>query len=73
MIDGLVRRGAAERSGPPAGGPVTARRGTPWWRSRVLVAAALIAVAAPVDTLALTANKQLGYIERGLTGAHNPQ
>jgi Na+-transporting NADH:ubiquinone oxidoreductase subunit NqrB len=43
------------------------------WRNPVLVVAAVIAVAAPIDTLALTANRQIDYIERGLTGTHNPQ
>ena len=73
VIDGLARRTDVARSGQPVREPVAPRRPTPWWRSRVLVAAALIAVAAPVDTLALTSNTQLAYIERGLTGAHNPQ
>lgn len=30
-------------------------------------------VAAPADTLALTANKQISYIERGLTDTRKPQ
>ncbi|MHB8656492.1 MAG: RnfABCDGE type electron transport complex subunit D [Solirubrobacteraceae bacterium] len=72
-IDGFARRRATSPSGEPDGEPARARRVTRGWRNPALVAAALIALAAPVDTLALTANKQLGYIERGLTGSRNPQ
>ena len=43
------------------------------WRSPVLVAAALIALAAPIDTIALRSNKQINLIEQGLTGSKNPQ
>jgi Na+-transporting NADH:ubiquinone oxidoreductase subunit NqrB len=43
------------------------------WRNPALVAAVLIALAAPIDTLALTANKQIGLIEQGLTGNKNAQ
>jgi Na+-transporting NADH:ubiquinone oxidoreductase subunit NqrB len=38
-----------------------------------IVAATIIAVAAPADTAALAGNKQLINIERGLTGSKNPQ
>ncbi|MGH9077482.1 MAG: hypothetical protein ACRDY0_08535 [Acidimicrobiales bacterium] len=38
-----------------------------------VVVAAVIAVAAPADTAALASNTQVVLIERGLTGAHNPQ
>jgi hypothetical protein len=41
--------------------------------SPAVVAAAIIAVAAPADTAALARNKQLINIERGLTGSKNPQ
>jgi len=30
-------------------------------------------VAAPIDTIALTSDAQISYIEQGLTGSHNPQ
>ena len=58
-----------------------ARDRTPWrsvlasrgWRNPALVAAALIAIAAPIDTVALTGNKQIGLIEQGLTGTKNAQ
>jgi hypothetical protein len=46
---------------------------SPGWRNPALVAAALIAIAAPIDTLALRANKQITLIEQGLTGAKNAQ
>ncbi|MGH9128174.1 MAG: hypothetical protein ACRDY2_04210 [Acidimicrobiales bacterium] len=39
----------------------------------VIVAALVIAVAAPIDTAALIGNTQVVLIERGLTTAHNPQ
>jgi Na+-translocating ferredoxin:NAD+ oxidoreductase RnfD subunit len=77
VIDGLAGRIRWRLAGDPdqprpetqpprrPGGP---RRWTP-----ALIAAAIIAVAAPIDTLALAANDQLSYIERGLTGSRNPQ
>jgi len=52
----------------------------PSWRSLIagaitpaVIAAAIIAIAAPADTAALAANKQLVNIERGLTGPRNAQ
>jgi len=39
----------------------------------VIIAAIVIAVAAPADTAALAGNHQVVNIERGLTGEHNPQ
>jgi hypothetical protein len=38
-----------------------------------VLAAVIVALAAPIDTIALTSDTQIGYIERGLTGSHNPQ
>jgi Na+-translocating ferredoxin:NAD+ oxidoreductase RnfD subunit len=76
-IDAVVRRRQASLDG--TGEPVASRR--PWrsvlgsrsWRSPALVAAVLIAIAAPTDTIALRSNKQIGLIEQGLTGSKNPQ
>ncbi len=42
-------------------------------RKPVIIAAIVIAVAAPADTAALVGNHQVVNIERGLTGEHNPQ
>lgn len=42
-------------------------------RRPALAAAAVIAVAAPLDTLALTGNDQIALIERGLAGPRNAQ
>ena len=36
-------------------------------------AAVVIAVAAPIDTLALARDRQITYLEQGFTGTHNPQ
>ncbi|MDQ6607417.1 MAG: hypothetical protein M3Z06_12825 [Actinomycetota bacterium] len=58
-----------QRSRAPGRSALAPRR----WRSPALVAAALIAIAAPIDTLALRANKQIGLIEQGLTGTKNAQ
>jgi Na+-transporting NADH:ubiquinone oxidoreductase subunit NqrB len=73
-IEALVNRTRAPLAGAPDHAPpwrsLLASRG---WRNPVLVAVALIAVAAPIDTLALTANKQIGLIELGLTGTKNGQ
>jgi len=52
-------RGQTENRSPSAGT-------VPWRRQPALVAA-------PADTLALTANKQISYIERGLTDTRKPQ
>ncbi len=42
-------------------------------REPATLAAVIIAVAAPLDTVALANDGQISYIEQGLTGAHNPQ
>jgi hypothetical protein len=42
-------------------------------RSPAMLAVLIIAVAAPLDAAALAHNKQIDYIERGLTGSRNPQ
>jgi hypothetical protein len=79
-IDAIVRRreaslaGAGEAVAPaPSRMPWRSVLGSRGWRSPALVAAVLIAIAAPIDTLALTANKQIGLIEQGLTGNKNAQ
>jgi Na+-transporting NADH:ubiquinone oxidoreductase subunit NqrB len=41
--------------------------------SPAVLAAVVIAVAAPIDTIALRSNRQIGLLEQGLTGAKNPQ
>lgn len=63
--------GAARRARP---GHVRALVG---WAARglcepAILAALIIAVAAPIDTIALTSDTQISYIEQGLTG-RNPQ
>jgi Na+-transporting NADH:ubiquinone oxidoreductase subunit NqrB len=77
LIDGVarrIRRPLADAIGQGRPRPTPRSSGTAaWWRSPALIAAAIIAVAAPIDTLALTANKQISYIEQGLTGKPNPQ
>lgn len=69
LIDRIAARDRGERTSL---GTRSWRAGARW-RNPALIAAAVIAVAAPIDALALTANTQIGYIERGLTGTHNPQ
>ena len=76
-IDALVSRTRPASSAEP----VVGRSAPAWriglafagWRNPVLLAAALIAIAAPIDTLALRANKQITLIELGLTGNKNAQ
>ena len=72
-IDAIVRRRQAplpaEGSRPPWRSPLAAGG----WRHPALVAAALIAIAAPIDTLALSGNRQISLIEQGLTGTKNAQ
>ena len=76
----------SERAATPAEGAAApperaAASGNPWriafaslrWRDPVLIAAALIAIAAPIDTLALRGNRQITLIELGLTGTKNAQ
>jgi hypothetical protein len=76
-IDAIVHRTQAARVDAVESVPSRTRwrsvLGFRGWRSPALVAAALIAIAAPIDTLALTGNKQIGLIEQGLTGSKNPQ
>jgi hypothetical protein len=38
-----------------------------------ILAAMIIAIAVPIDTIALSGDQQISYIEQGLTGTHNPQ
>ncbi|MGI8863252.1 MAG: hypothetical protein ACR2JH_02455 [Solirubrobacteraceae bacterium] len=42
-------------------------------REPAILAALLITIAAPTDTIALRGDRQIIYIERGLTGTRNPQ
>ncbi len=76
LLDAVSRRGAGE---PQAGeSRLAIWRRIPKGPVRrvlrpVIVAAVIIAVAAPLDTVALASNKQVILIERGLTGSHNPQ
>lgn len=63
-----VDNGGLASRGRPRGRRLTAAVLTP-----TVVAAAIIAVAAPVDTLTLVSNKGVVNIERGLTGSRNPQ
>ena len=77
LIESTVRRRAQDgqvSSAEPAPSP------QPWPRRLrqaalrpATVAAAIIAVAAPVDTARLIGNEQLTVIERGQAGARNPQ
>ncbi len=65
-MTGLVR--PAVRAARPRGQRLVALALNP-----AIVAAAIIAIAAPADTAALAGNRQLINIERGLTGSKNPQ
>ena len=74
FIEKLARSGDDRGSVPSRGGaaPVS-RRLTDSVRHPAVVAAAVIAVAAPVDAAALSNEKQIVLIERGLTGEADPQ
>lgn len=77
LISRIARRPRSPLAAKPAPtlpqpGPPPSKSG-PRWLNPALLAAAIIAVGAPLDTLALTANKQLPYIEQGLTGKRNAQ
>lgn len=58
---------------PSSGSPSWVRSLTRSLREPAIIAAAVIAVAAPIDTIALRSDAQISYIEQGLTGSHNPQ
>ena len=74
-----TRRPRPDGDAPPARRP--RRLGAPSWvrpltrslREPAIAAAVIVAVAAPIDTIALTSDAQISYIEQGLTGSHNPQ
>jgi Na+-translocating ferredoxin:NAD+ oxidoreductase RnfD subunit len=60
----LIERGRAALAGRSLAGAL---------RRPAVVAVAIVAVAAPIDTLALASNEQISLIERGLTGTRAPQ
>jgi hypothetical protein len=70
LIDAI---GAGKRPALPSRSSWRSLLGSRGWRNPALLAVALIALAAPIDTLALTANKQIVLIEQGLTGNKNAQ
>lgn len=78
LIERVARRIERPVAGIAAVAPPLRRR--PFWarlavavRSPAVVAAAIIATAAPLNTAALAGNEQLVLIERGLTGEANAQ
>lgn len=77
LIEAAARRVRGERRDPPAARPVeprpVLRRLAAAARNPAIVAAVLIAVTAVVGTAALAGNRQITYIEQGLTGTRNPQ
>lgn len=78
FIEGAVARRQARRlvteGDEPAPPAVPARRKiTAAVLTPTIVAAAIIALAAPIDTSTLVGNKGVVNIERGLTGSRNPQ
>ena len=76
VIDAYNRRSRQERSSPtgraPAGIPL-GRRLAAAARRPAVIAAAIVAVAAPVDAAILAGNRQVILIERGQVGARNAQ
>ena len=78
LIESLARRierpvvDIAVVGPPPRGRPLWARLAVAV-RNPTIVAAAIIATAAPLNTAALAGNEQLVLIERGLTGEANAQ
>jgi Na+-translocating ferredoxin:NAD+ oxidoreductase RnfD subunit len=69
LIERLATRAREERRRPRLRLP----RGPAPARAPALLAVAIIAVAAVVDTSALAHDKDVTYLERGLTGTRNPQ
>lgn len=67
----VVRREAALTA--EAGRHPSLRERTASLRTPAVLAALIIALAAPADTLALSGDKHLPYLEQGLTGTRNPQ
>jgi hypothetical protein len=51
----------------------TAARAARRLREPAVAAVLIIALAAPADTLALASDRQIIYLEQGLTGTRNPQ
>ncbi|GAC1337701.1 MAG: hypothetical protein NVSMB29_02450 [Candidatus Dormibacteria bacterium] len=75
-VSGLVERHGEGRVAPQTSGPTSLRIGerlAAATLSPALVAVVGIAVAAPVDTMALASNQQVLLIEQGLSGSTNPQ
>jgi Na+-translocating ferredoxin:NAD+ oxidoreductase RnfD subunit len=66
LLERLLSGARDERPRPRLRRPVPAR-------APALLAVAIIAVAAIVDTGALAGNRDVTFLERGLTGTHNPQ
>jgi hypothetical protein len=73
FIEAAVARRQARQVAEDAVAVPTRRRLTAAALTPTVVAAAIIALAAPVDTSTLIGNKGVVNIERGLTGSRNPQ
>lgn len=73
----LLSAARAEKPGPGDYEPNRASAIITWstrgLRRPAVLAATIIALAAAIDTIALSSDSQIGYIEQGLTGTHNPQ
>lgn len=73
FIDGAVRRSTAGVEGTTAPPVVRRRAWTSAVRRPAVLAAVVIAVAAPLNTLALADDEELILLERGLSGDPDPQ
>jgi Na+-translocating ferredoxin:NAD+ oxidoreductase RnfD subunit len=73
FIEGAVARRQARAAGTTPATMPARRRLTAAVLTPTVVAAAIIALAAPIDTSTLIGNKGVVNIERGLTGSRNPQ
>ena len=71
--DGLLRARSAHRAVDGGARPPLRLRAALPARVPALAAVAIIAVGAIADTSALAQNKDVTYLERGLTGTRNPQ
>lgn len=73
LIDAVVRRSSAGVEGTTAPPDVRRRAVLSALRRPAVIAAVIIAVAAPLNTLALADDEQLILLERGLSGDPDPQ
>ncbi|MFN2390004.1 MAG: RnfABCDGE type electron transport complex subunit D [Actinomycetota bacterium] len=76
LIDGAIRRARGDEPAAVPGAEALEPKERRWrsaLRNPAILAAAIIALGAPIDTAALADDEQIVFIERGLAGPASPQ